>query len=97
MYLGQVLFQNYMWPTLEIRVPRKAASTNTTASKLLNVVKDNYTLKEDGLHVFQSHSKMSKNKLPDLAKKASVERQLTVNLTTTLHTCINQMISCSPF
>ena len=97
MYLGQVLFQNYMWPTLEIRVPRKAASTNTTASMLLNVVKDNYTLKEDGLHVFQSHSKMSKNKLPDLAKKASVERQLTVNLTTTLHTCINQMISCSPF
>ena len=40
---------------------------------------------------------MSENKLPDLAKKASVERQLTVNLTTTLHTCINQMISCSPF
>ena len=38
MYLGQVLFQNYMWPTLEIRVPRKAASTNTTASMLLNVV-----------------------------------------------------------
>ena len=29
--------------------------------------------------------KMSKNKLPDLAKRASVERQLKVNLTTTLH------------
>ena len=57
------------------------------ASILLIVVKDNYTLEEDGLHVFQPHSKMSKNKLPDLAKKASVERQLTVtvNLTTTLH------------
>ena len=52
MYLGQVLFQNYMWPTLEIHVQRKAASANTTASMLLNVVKDNYTLKEDGLHVF---------------------------------------------
>ena len=86
-----------MWPSLEIHVPTKAASTNTTASMLLNVVKDHYTLKEDGLHVFQSQSKMSKNKLPDLAKKASVERQLTVNLTTILHTCINQMISCPPF
>ena len=32
---------------------------------LLNVVKDNYTLEEDGLHVFQPHSKMTKNKLPD--------------------------------
>ena len=53
---------------------------------LLNVVKDNYTLEEDGLHVFQPHSKMSKNKLPDLAKKAWTElRQLTVYLTTTLH------------
>ena len=29
---------------------------------LLNVVKDNYTLEEDGLHVFQPHSKMSKKK-----------------------------------
>ena len=37
LYLGQVLFQNYMWPTLEIHVQRKAASTNTTASMLLNV------------------------------------------------------------
>ena len=37
MYLGQVLFQNYMWPTIEIHVQRKAASTNTTASMLLNV------------------------------------------------------------
>ena len=74
-----------MWPSLEIHVQRKAASTNTTASMLLNVVKDNYTLEEDGLHVFQPHSKMSKNKLPDLAKKASVESQFTVNLTTTLH------------
>ena len=83
--MGQVLFQNYMWPSLEIHVQRKAASTNTTASMLLNVVKDNYTLEEDGLHVFQPHSKMSKNKLPDLAKKASVESQFTVNLTTTLH------------
>ena len=63
----------------------ESSSTNTTASTLLNVVKDNYTLEEDGLHVFQPHSKMSKNKLPDLAKKASVERQFTVNLTTTLH------------
>ena len=69
-------------------VQRKAASTNTTASILLNVVKDNYTLEEDGLHVFQPHSKMSKNKLPDLAKKACVERQFTVNLTTTLHVLI---------
>ena len=59
-----------MWPTLEIHVQRKAV--NTTASMLLNVVKDNYTLEEDGLHVFQPHSKRSKNKLPDLAKKASV-------------------------
>ena len=59
-----------MWPSLEIHVQRKAASTNTTASMLLNVVKDNYTLEEDGLHVFQPHSKMSKNKLPDLAKKS---------------------------
>ena len=58
-----------MWSTLEIHVQTKAASTNTTASMLLNVVKDNYTLEEDGLHVFQPHSKMSKNKLPDLAKK----------------------------
>ena len=74
-----------MWPSLEIHIQRKAASTNTTASTLLNVVKDNYTLEEDGLHVFQPHSKMSKNKLPDLAKKASVERQFTVNLTTTIH------------
>ena len=63
--MGQVLFQNYVWPTLEIHVQRKAASTNTTASMLLNVVKDNYTLEEDGLHVFQPHSKMSKNKLPE--------------------------------
>ena len=39
---------------------------------LLNVVKDNYTLEEDGLHVFQPYSNMSENKLPDLAKKASV-------------------------
>ena len=39
---------------------------------LLNVVKDNYTLEEDGLHVFQPHSNMSENKLPDLVKKASV-------------------------
>ena len=78
-----------MWPTLGIHVQTKAASTNTTASMLLNVVKDNYTLEEDGLHVFQPHSKMSKNKLPDSAKKACVERQLTVNLTTTLHACIN--------
>ena len=77
-----------MWITLEIHVQRKAASTNTTASILLNVVKDNYTLEEDGLHVFQPHSKMSKNKLPDLAKKACVERQFTVNLTTTLHVLI---------
>ena len=77
-----------MWLTLEIHVQRKAASTNTTASILLNVVKDNYTLEEDGLHVFQPHSKMSKNKLPDLAKKACVERQFTVNLTTTLHVLI---------
>ena len=46
--------------------------SSPAAPILLNVVKDNYTLKEDGLHVFQSHSKMSKNKLPDLAKKASV-------------------------
>ena len=61
-----------MWPSLEIHVQRKAASTNTTASILLNVVKDNYTLEADGRHVFQPHSKMSKNKLPDLAKKASV-------------------------
>ena len=83
--MGQVLFQNYMWPSLEIHVQRKAASTNTTASMLLNVLKDNYTLEEDGLPVFQPHSKMSKNKLPDLSKKACVERQLTVNLTTTLH------------
>ena len=83
--MGQVLFQKYMWPSLEIHVQRKAASTNTTASMLLNVVKDNYTLEEDGLHVFQPHSKMSKNKLPDLAKNTSVERQLTVKLTTTLH------------
>ena len=60
MYLGQVLFQNYMWPTLEIHVQMKAASTNTTASMLLNVVKDNYTLEEDGLHVFQPHSKIVK-------------------------------------
>ena len=69
MYLGQVLFQNYMWPTLEIHVQTKAASTNynTTASMLLNVVKDNCSLEEDGLHVFQPHSKMSEN----LAKKAS--------------------------
>ena len=74
-----------MWSTLEIHVQTKAASTNTTASMLLNVVKDNYTLEEDGLHVFQPHSKMSKNKLPDLAKKACVEKQLTVNLTTTSH------------
>ena len=37
MYLGQVLFQNYMWPTIEIYEQRKAASTNTTASMLLNV------------------------------------------------------------
>ena len=37
MYLGQVLFQNYMWPSFEIHVQRKAASTNTTASMLLNV------------------------------------------------------------
>ena len=74
-----------MWSTLEIHVQGRAACTNTTASILLNVVKDNYTLEEDGLHVFQPHAKMSKNKLPDLAKKASVERQLTVNLTTTLH------------
>ena len=37
MYLGQVLFQNYMWPTSDIHVQRKAASTNTTASMLLNV------------------------------------------------------------
>ena len=63
--MGQVLFQKYMWSTLEIYVQRKAASTNTTASILLNVVKDNYTLEEDGLHVFQPHNKMSKNKLPD--------------------------------
>ena len=40
---------------------------------LLNVVTDNYTLEEDGLHVFQPHSKMSNNKLPDLAKKAWIE------------------------
>ena len=71
--------------TLEIHKQRKAASTNTTASILLNVVKDNYMLEEDGIHVFQSHSKMSENKLPDLAKRASVERQLTVYLTTALH------------
>ena len=56
----------------------------------MNVVKDNYTLEEDGLHVFQPHSKMSKNKLPDLAKKASVKRQLTVNLATTLHVLTKQ-------
>ena len=68
--MGQVLFQKYMWPTLEIHVQRKAVCTNTMAPILLNVVKDNYTLEEDGLHVFQPHSKMSKNKLPDLAKKA---------------------------
>ena len=74
-----------MWPTLEIHVHWKAASTNTTVSILLNVVKDNYTLEEDGLHVFQPQSRMSKNKLPDLAEKTSVKRQLTVNLTTTLH------------
>ena len=63
-----------MWPTLEIHVQRKAVNvrTNTIASILLNVVKDNYTLEEDGLHVFQPHSIVSKNKLPDLAKKASV-------------------------
>ena len=66
-----------MWPTLEIHVHWKAASTNTTVSY--------QSLEEDGLHVFQPHSKMSKNKLPDLAKKTSVKRQLTVNLTTTLH------------
>ena len=59
-------------PTLEIHVQRKTACTNTTASMLLNVVKDNYTLEEDGFHVFQPHSNMSENKLPDLAKKASV-------------------------
>ena len=52
---------------------------------LLNVVKDNYLLEEDGLHVFQPHSKMSEKKLPDLAKKASVKRQFTVNLTTAFH------------
>ena len=74
-----------MWRTLGIHVQTKAASTNTTASMLLNVVKDNYTLEEDGLHVFQPHSKMSKNKLPDLAKRASVERQVKVNLTATFH------------
>ena len=51
---------------------KAALSTNTTASMLLNVVKDNYLLEEDGLHVFQPHSKMSEKKLPDLAKKASV-------------------------
>ena len=33
---------------------------------------------------------MSKNKLPDLAKKASVKRQLTVNLATTLHVLTKQ-------
>ena len=60
--MGQVLFQNYIWPTLEIHVQRKAASANTTAPILLNVVKDNYTLEEDGLHVFQPHSKMSEKK-----------------------------------
>ena len=43
MYVGQVLFQNYMWPTLEIHEQKKAVSTNTMASMLLNVVKDNYT------------------------------------------------------
>ena len=63
----------------------KAACTNTMASMLLNVVKYNYTLEEEWLHDFQPRSKMSENKLPDLAKKASVERQFTVNLTTTLH------------
>ena len=66
--MGQVLFQKYMWPTLERYVQRKEACTNTTASILLNVMKDNCTLEEDGLHVFQPHSKMSKNKLPDLDK-----------------------------
>ena len=50
----------------------------------MNVVKDNYMLEEDGIHVFQPHSKMSENKLPDLVKRASVERQLTVYLTTAL-------------
>ena len=49
-----------MWPTLGIHIQTKAASTNTTASMLLNVVKDNYTLEEDGLHVFQLHSKIVK-------------------------------------
>ena len=83
--IGTGFVKKYTWPTLEIHVKRKAACTNTTASILLNVVKDNYTLEEDGLHFFQPHSKMSKNKMPDLAKKASVERQLTVKLTTTLH------------
>ena len=76
-----------MWPTLEIHehVERRASSTNTIASILLKEVKDNYTLEENGLLVFQPRSKMSKNKLPDLSKKACVERQFTVNLTTTLH------------
>ena len=64
---------------------KAALSTNTMASMLLNVVKDNYLLEEDGLHVFQPHSKMSEKKLPDLAKKASVKRQFTVNLTTPFH------------
>ena len=73
-----------MWSTLEIHIQRKAASTNTTASILLNVVKD-HMLKEDGLHIFQPHTKMSEKKLPDLAKKASVKRQFTVNLTTAFH------------
>ena len=49
-----------MWPTLEIHVQRKAVCTNTMAPILLNVVKDNYTLEEDGLHVFQPHSKIVK-------------------------------------
>ena len=42
-----------MWPTLEkhVHVQRKAASTNTIESIILKVVKDNYTLEEDGLLV----------------------------------------------
>ena len=54
---GTGFVKKCMWPTLEkhVQVQRKAASTNTIASIILKVVKDNYTLEEDGLHVFQPH------------------------------------------
>ena len=60
-----VLLKNICGPNQRDRFKRKAASTNTTASIHLNVVKD-YKLKEDGLHIFQPHSKMSKKKLSQI-------------------------------